>query len=242
MNDKADPAKSRMSRAIRNWMVNLNNYPGWREWQRSKISHILHFDEELELSAALPNEFKFSSHVEIEHAVITLYLALQDTVNSLRDVEWYFRRYPFANTPVSRYAHLTYCCELFFGRFYQFRERLKNLFDAVKKAVPNHQLDVGGFIKLFDKTFEDEIRARHNVHHRERFDDVAISRVFMVESFLATSDQASWHKEHLIHYRKAAKEWAVRTRRRADEMDRFVEGVAGALLNVCMFLDAAERA
>lgn len=241
MNDGSETARDRMSRATQNWMKQLDEYPGWREWRRSKIGHALHFDDEFMPPKEMAAEFKFSAPVETEHAVIMQYLTLLDTVNSLRDVEWYFRRYPFAGTPVTRYDHLTHCCELFFGRFYQFKERLKNLFDAVKRAVPNHGLDVGKFIKLFDKTFDDEIRARNGVHHRERFDEIAISRVFLTESIARSKPALGWEREARSHYRKAANEWAARTRRQADRMDQFVEAVADALLKVCPFLDESDQ-
>lgn len=221
-------------------MAKLNDYPGWRAWKRSQIGYTLYFDDEF-MRKERAGEFTFSAEVEAEHAVVTRYLELQDTVNSLRDVEWYFRRYPFAGTPVTRYNHLTHCCELFFGRFYQFKERLRTLFDAVGQAVPNHNMDFGKFIRLFDKTFEDEIRARHSVHHRERFDEVAISRVFLLESIATSKLEKGWGKEHLSHYRKAANEWAARTRLRADTMDEFVQAVTIALLKVCPFLDEADR-
>ncbi|MBC7906380.1 MAG: hypothetical protein H7Y60_06485 [Rhodospirillaceae bacterium] len=197
----------------------------------------MHFDDEFMPPKEMAEEFKFSEKAEAEHAVVMTYLTLLDAVSSLRDVEWYFRRYPFAGTPVTRYNHLTHCCELFFGRFYQFKERLKNLFDAVKRAVPNHGLDAGKFIKLFDKTFDDEIRARHGVHHRERFDEIAISRVFLMESIAILKPERGTENECRSLYRKAANEWAARTRHKADRMDEFAEAVAEALLKVCPFLD-----
>ena len=236
MSQITETAKSRISAAIRKWIIDLNKYPGWREWNRSKISYALYFDDEIQPSTRHSTEFKFSPEIEIEHAVIMSYMTLQDTVHSLRDVEWYFRRYPFAGTSVTRHSHLTNCCELYYSRFYRFRERLKNLFDAVERATPNHNLDVGKFIKLFDKTFDKEIRARHNLHHRERFDEVAISRIFLTESFAASKDQDIWHKEHLAHYRRTTNEWASRTVLCAEKMDRVLEAVATALLEICTFL------
>lgn len=241
MSDRAETATDRMSRATRNWLVKLNEYPGWREWRRSTIGYTLYFDDEFTQPREGASEFKFSATTDAEHAVVTLFLELQDTVNSLRDVEWYFRRYPFAGTPVTRYNHLTHCCELYFGRFYQFKERLKNLFNAVRRAVPGHGLEVGKFIKLFDKTFEDEIRARHGVHHRERFSDIAISRVFLIECVVTWGSKPGSEKEFLFQYRKAANEWAARIRRQADQMDTFIEAVAAALLNVCSFLDETDH-
>jgi len=75
-----------MSLAIRHWMTGLEDYPGWREWQRSKIERVLYFDDELTSRGVAEDEFIFSPEMEAQHAVVTLYLSLQDTVHALRDV------------------------------------------------------------------------------------------------------------------------------------------------------------
>lgn len=110
---------------------------------------------------------------------------------------------------------------------------------AVKSAVPNHGLDFGDFIKKFDKEFEQEIRARHGVHHHEAFDDVAISRIALLELTDSSSGRKSHKRRYQSHYRKTANEWASRTKRRSKALDMFVEAVADALLNTCPFLTVA---
>ena len=167
-----------------------------------------------------------------------LYLELLNTANALRDVEWYFRRYPFSRAPVTRESHLKYCCEMYFGRFYQFYERLKKLSKAVKSAAPNSKLDFGKFIKAFAKEFDQEIRARHRVHHNEAFDDVAISRIGLLELVASSDGRDLRRQEYQSHYRKTAKEWAERTKRRSKDLDQFVEAVAVALPKACSFLSA----
>lgn len=234
-------AQRRMWRATRNWIAKLKDYPGWREWNRSRIGHTFYFDDKFARSPESLGDFQFDYQTELEHIVVTRYLELLDAVASLRDIEWYFRRYPFTGTSVTRYTHLTHCCELYFGRFYQFKERLKNLFDAVKVAVPDHGLDVGRLIKQFDRNFKDEILARNTVHHRERFDDIAISRVFLTESILSAKSDPIERRVLQSRYRVVANEWTARIRRRAKHLDAYVEAVAEALLNACKFLDDSER-
>src|SRR3989339_49888 len=80
---ETEMARDRMSRAIRNWMVKLNDDPSWREWKRSSIGYTLHFDDEFMPPKEMADEFKFSSEtVDAEHAVVTRYMALHDTANS----------------------------------------------------------------------------------------------------------------------------------------------------------------
>lgn len=230
-------AQERISHAIGEWLKELQEYPGWREWKRLQIGHTLYFDDEFMPLEKSLEDFEFSPEMEKKHAVMMLYIELASAAHALRDVEWYFRRYPFSRTPVSRANHLTYCCEMYFGRFYQFRERLKKLSKAVKDAVPDHGLDFGKFIKAFNKEFDQEIRARNSVHHHEAFNDVAITRIALL-GLTGTSDD----HERLTrsHYRKATREWASRTRRNSEKLDQFVDAVAEALLNVCPFLVAKD--
>ncbi|SFK94387.1 hypothetical protein SAMN05444421_11149 [Celeribacter marinus] len=209
-------AQERISIAHRDWMHKLQEYPGWREWKRSHIGYTLNFDDEFMPPEKHAGDFKFSLEMELEHAVVTCYLELLSTANALRDVEWYFRRYPFSRAPVTRESHLKYCCEMYFARFYQFRERLKVLSKAVKSAVPNHGLDFGKFIKTFDKEFDPEIRARHGIHHHEAFDEVAISRIALLELSDPSDGRESRKRAYQSHYRKTANAWASRTKRRSN--------------------------
>lgn len=233
-------SQEKISHAIGDWMKKIQVYPGWQEWKRSHIGYTLNFDDELMPPDKYVEEFKFAPEIELQHAVVTSYLELLSIANALSDVEWYFRRYPFSRAPVTRESHLIYSCEMYFARFYQFRERLKVLSKSVASAVPDHGLDFGKFIKRFDKEFDREIRARHGVNHREGFDDVAISRIALLE--LTDSDDAreSRKREYQSHYRKTANEWALRTKNRSKTLDQFVEAVADGLLRVCPFLTVAE--
>jgi hypothetical protein len=221
-------------------MHKLQEYPGWREWNLSKIGFTLYFDDEFKSQEEHAKEFKFSPEMELEHAVVTSYMELLSTANALRDVEWYFRRYPFSRAPVTRESHLKYCCEMYFGRFYQFRERLKKISEALKRAVPDHGLDFGNLIKNFDKEFDQEIRARHGAHHREAFVNVAISRIALLELPDPSDDRELRKRAYQSYYRKTADEWASRTRRRSKALDKFVEAVADALLGACPFLTVAK--
>lgn len=230
------PQQELILSAIREWMLKLQEYPGWQEWKRSHIGYTIFGDDELIPDEEFSTEFKFSSNMEKEHAVVTCYMELLSTVNALRDVEWYFRRYPFSRAPVSRESHLKYCCEMYFGRFYQFRERLKKLSKVVTAAAPDHGLNFGKFIKNFDKEFDQEIRARHSVHHHEAFDEVAINRIALLEFAREVDENELRKREIQYHYRKTAKSWASRSRQKSQCLDKYVEAVAKALLECCSFL------
>jgi hypothetical protein len=229
--------RDRLVSAIATWMARLESYPGWKEWKRRHFVRTLHFDETLlSIPDELEAEFKFSDEVEREHAVIIKYLGLHETIRSLKECEFYFRRYPFRGLPVTRHSHITNVCEMYFGRFYEFKERLKSYFDAVSAAVPEHCLDIGEFIRLFERTFDQELRARNYIHHHNRFEDIAIDRILLTDSISMGQDEAGWRQEHLVAYRKFTREWAQRVVRRGEKVDEFLEAIARATLSSCRFL------
>lgn len=231
--------RQRLSSAIASFVRELDDYPGWREWNRGKFGHTLYFDDEFWRPDNRPAVFEFDPVTEKRHAVIMRYFSLLQTPDELRDLQFYFRRYPYAGTTITRYSHLSNCCELYFGRYYQYKERLKELFDAVEAAVGAHNLAIGKFIKTFDREFSPEIRERNSIHHRERFEDIEISRLFMVESVILSNPKRAgmeWEKGQKRYYRKAASTWAKRCVEQSERLDVFTEAVAEALLKVCPFL------
>lgn len=230
--------RDRMQAAMQGWLIGLNDYPGWREWKRKQIRHTLYFDDPLLTSTEAPwDAFVFSEEIEKQHAIILQYLGLEESIDLLKECEFYFRRYPFRGLPVTRHSHITNVCEMYFGRFYEFKERLRKYLNAMKKVVPKQQLDVGAIVKLFDKAFDQELRARHSVQHHCRFEDIAIDRVYLTGCTSHGNDAR--RREHVTAYRKLANEWARRARRRGTALDEFLEVVAGVTLANCGFLQSA---
>lgn len=228
--------RSRMSRAIGKWLITLDAIDGWKEYRRNRLIHTMDFDAPIIIRSNSPGDFVFPPDIDKQHAVVTQYLGLQQTIESLKECEFYFRRYPFRGLPVSRHAHITNVCEMYFGRFYEFKERMKKYFNAIKAVAPNQTLMIGKFIKLFEDVFEQELRARNKVNHHGRFEDIAIDKVFLTDVFSLSDDKKGMKQEHLAAYRKAANEWAKRVRTRGAKMDEFLEATAEATLAVCGFL------
>lgn len=125
---------------------------------------------------------------------------------------------------------------MYFGRFYEFRERLKKFLNVLAVAAPTHRIDIGKFIKLFDKEFDGELRARHSVHHHERFEDQAIDRVFLAHIVSTGRSGDGWKAERQAAYRKVTREWVARVRKRASRLDEFMEAAAQLTLSSCDFL------
>jgi hypothetical protein len=228
--------RDRMSNAIGVWVKKLDDVQGWTEYRRNRLRHTLDFDDPFFMPSEPPGDFVFPPDIEKQHAIIVQYLGLQQTIEALKECEYYFRRYPFRGLPVSRDAHLTNVCEMYFGRFYEFKERLKNYFDAVKVVEPKNTLEIGKFVKLFDKVFDQELRARNKVHHHARFEDIAIDKVLVTSVIANANEKKGWEQGRLVAYRKATNEWSKRVSTRGAKMDEFLEAIAEATLTVCRYL------
>ena len=227
--------RRRIGESIRNWLHILDSVPGWREWKKSHVAHVLFYDDPLPSSEVFEKEFNLDPQLEGQRNVIVLYLELLATLDDLKQVEWYFRRYPFGGTPVSHAQHLKFCCELYFGKFYQFKERLKKLSAAVKKSSPDHLHEFGTLIREFEKRFKPEISARNIINHHKSFDDVTLDRILVLG--LASKDSSK--EKNLLRgvYRSTSANWAKRARKRSIDLEIFVEVVAKMLLEGCAFLE-----
>lgn len=227
-----------MSKAISRWLITLEQYPGWKEYRRKRASHTLYYDDHF-CSTEHPGDFTFPKEIEIQHDVIMTYLEVCQTLDVLKQTEYYFRNYPFRNNEVSKCNHLTNICEMYFNRFYEMKERLKNYFKALKIAAPQFEIEVGSTIKQFERAFDSEIRARNEIHHHRRFEDLALNRIFLTEFIAASRGDTGWPQEHKACYRRLSKEWAARVRQSGTRLDVFMEEVARATLATCPFLKAS---
>ncbi|AHL32344.1 hypothetical protein CD58_05320 [Pseudomonas brassicacearum] len=238
--DPISKSTTMMLDAAVKWIGWLEDYPGWKEWNRERFSRTLYDDNLVpDADEAEQRVFVFSEDVERQHAVVFQYLSLQQTSTALRECEYYFRRFPFHGLPVAHSDHITNICEMYFGRFYEFRERLKKYLNVVAVAAPTRRIDVGGFIKVFDKEFDGELRARNSVHHHSRFEDAAIERVFLTHVVSTGPSGNGWKAERQAAYRKVTQEWVARVRKRASKLEEFMEAAAQLTLNSCDFLSVS---
>lgn len=163
--------------------------------------------------------------------IIESYTNLAQMVPAVRQCEYYFRRFPFSELPVTRNDHLRNVCEMYFDRVMQFRDRLKVSLNICKdyKVIDNNE--VSRLIKLFNRVFAFEHKSRNTTHHLVRFDYDDLNQLGMVElighSFPA--EIASLLTPRSL-YRKAAAQWVQRVRTRSEGLGQIVEYVAGLML------------
>lgn len=228
----------RMFAATGTWMKKLDEVPGWREWNRQKLRATLSVDdpwlgdEKIKL-----NHFQLPEPINREHAVVMSYYGLVTSLSSLRDCEYYFRRYPFRGLPVSHHDHLRYTCEMYFGRFYEFSERIKVASDVVHAALPGTKVPFGDLIKNFGKRFKAELKERNSVHHNDRFEDIRLDNIGIIFTAAAGENEPTHLMRRMRNsYREATREWAERVRRRSKHVEEYLEAVATLMLDHCTFL------
>lgn len=221
------------------WIATLQDFPGFARWKAQSVAATMSHDDERWNDVASPaNHFVFPPHIEKQHDAIVSFYGLHSTWQAMADTEFYFRRYPFSDLPVSMDTHLRYTCEAYFSRVYEFSERLKKCLPALNK-VAARQINVGALVKEFGRDFRDEIKARNLVHHHYRFDDVVLDRI-MIEGMMAMTPGAGgdrgWKSEQRRTYRKASLEWASRARKRSARVRVYLNAVADFVIQDCLFL------
>lgn len=229
--------QSELLDAISVWIKALDSYPGFRECQRKKLGALLSDLEGFSISDdAFPEKFKFTAEIDRQHEAILTYLSLAQSLHTLQQCEFYFRRYPFADLPVSKEDHIRNVCEMYFSRFYEFKERLKRCLNAVDATIEGN-INTGAVLKRFAKDFDQELRARNSIHHHERFDDGAIQGIGLA-LMMGYSDKVGpgWRDVANRGYRRSSAEWAARVKRRSKKVETYLEAVAGAMLDMCSYL------
>jgi len=234
MNDKYQKL---LDAAIGQWLKKIDQYPGWRKFQNNKIGYTFWDDWPISKDN-VPVEFNFPDEIEKQREVVVSYLSLSSSLIALKDVEYYFRRYPFHSLPITKHAHLRYICEMYFNRFYEFLERIKTCLNLVNLSINNRELDVGMLLKTFDKEFDQEIRARHSINHRDRFEDLVIDQIAILGIIGHKKSDSRWTLEYETQYRKASREWAERVKKRAVFVENFQETIAQAVFENCSYLNA----
>lgn len=222
-----------LARNISKWIVINTSSIEFKKFKRRQMRYALseEWERRLGLFADTPEEFIFPKEIDMQHDVIMAYFGLRQAHNMLSQCEYYFRRFPFRGTPVSRDDHARNVCEFYFGYFYIIRSRLKETLNKLKIACPN-SIDVGKWLRLFDKTFQPELRTRNRVHHHTPFEDIGLDRI-LLPRLLASGEEVgskNWERQHLSAYRAFSREWGLRARERARAVEIIIEGVSAAIL------------
>ena len=218
-----DTYRNRMSIATRQWTKEFHDSnPIWRKHIREKLSYILSETTDFDDKSALPKE------IENQRVLIVGYITLNVMIEDIQQCEYYLRRFPFRGLPVDRSSHVTNICEMYFNKCYQFKDRLKKYLTTLKSQVPG--LEVGSAIKQYNRIFEQELKARNAIHHKEQFSDLTIEKIFLNEKMLTNLAVRDYE------YRRATGFWIREIQSTVLILNQIVEAVAKATIERVPFL------
>jgi hypothetical protein len=233
--DTKHPKTSELLAAIAVWSRPLIGHPAFGQLARAKIGSAFDWEDDFPERNDRIREVVLPEPLATQHDAVMRFYNLWTAAERLKQVEFYFRCYPFRNGQVDHHEHLENICGMFFGGFYIFEERLKVYLTVLNKASSPRRIDVGRALKLYRNRFKIELRQRHDGTHVEPFDDVSIQAVMLRGIREQYSDPRN-RRVVTNAYRKASREWAGRAKSRAANVASFLEGVAAATLDIAIFL------
>jgi hypothetical protein len=180
-------------------------------------------------------EIVSSEREKKENAVVSAYLALASLGSSFSQCEYYFRRYPFRDLPISHSDHLRNVCEMYFDRVEQFRGRIKILVNSLKDLTEASDERYGALIRSYEKHFRWECRQRNLTHHHRRFEYDAIDQHGLID-LLRQSDMAPILPKPAKIYRQESQKWVKRVRAHHEVLLQVIDYAASLVLEKCQFL------
>lgn len=193
-----------------------------------------------ELRASVPDE-QVSPEERHLFDMLTGCLALMTMVSTLRQCEHYFRTRPRAFGDISRADHFRNCCEMYFDRMAQFKDRLKVALNAAKRYNPSMDYNVSNIVKAYDKAFKREIKARNHIHHIGRYDDTRLSQISLIELLSHGMPDIPRLLRLRSLVRSLSQDWVDRVHTSADVLDNLLEHVAGLIVNGMLPKDACPK-
>lgn len=174
---------------------------------------------------------EFSPQDQESYAVLQAYFGLALMVTCVEQCQYYFRRYPFRGLPISRTDHLRNCCEMYFDRIVQFRDRLKKVLNFCRSEGAIDASEVRRVLKIFDEAFDWEHRQRNQTHHHDRFDYLELNQLSLAEMVgTKLPETVQWMIKPRRLYRQAANEWVARIRTRVEGLNKVAEYAAELVL------------
>lgn len=234
--DMARSAKGAVWPRVSAWMMRLLDYPGFREWKNEVARRHMVYTVLPQVAIEPFNDFEFDAETLREHDIVAGYVRLIRAAADCRSTEHYFRRYPFRGLPIGRDEHLRTCCELYYSRVYQFRERLFRLLTWIGRRTKPKGLNVAALRDHFDAQLREELNARHRIHHEAAYSDFQLDALGQTDLLSSVGD--GWPRMSDADYHRIAREWRRRVSASADKLDFWVGVAAVLMLARCHFLTA----
>jgi hypothetical protein len=235
--EQSEQAQKELFERTTTWMkLNLTDHKEFLEWKNRQMRDIL-------LSGLLPDhepefleDFVFPKEIEIQLDLIQGYMELQSTLLSIKQCEFYFRRYPFATLGISRDAHISTCCELLFSRVYQFKEKWLAHLKRLSRRTKPTKIPTAFFEKQFRTVFDGILAARNEIHHERAYSDIQIKALGMGDLLALADSELNWTKVSQASYRQITNRWVKQVRSISKQIEVFAGFTAYLMLERCDFL------
>lgn len=232
-----EPIVSQFWDKLMRWTMVLQQNPEWRQFNKEKMIYTLSYDIDAPDEDDDRHVFVFDEKTQKEHTLLMSYVELISCFKAIGQCEFYFRRFPFRDFPVSHEDYLTRNCEMFFNKIYEFRERIKNLGAAMKALSPDKHFDTGKLIKQYDKSFRNELKERNLLNHHTRFSDVSLTRFGILTSLEDTPVKLPFIDSSAVEYCRICRDWIKTVRSRTDLVKLYLVKLTDFLAANCDFLD-----
>jgi hypothetical protein len=230
----AREAHKQIQPKLTSWLNRILQDEAYREWKTKQINQTLLVgilpDSEIE---HLP-DFRFSPEIERQYPLVQGYFEVMSTWISTHQTQFYFRRRP--GNLVSREAHLSTCCELFFGRVYQFKERwIKHIKQLARRTHPKG-LPVESWEREFRSRFGSILDARHSVHHETSYSDIQTKAAGLGELLAFGNPELDFLVMPRGAYRKIISRWVKEVQVASEGLELYLGLTAKLMLQRCDFL------
>lgn len=223
------------------WLKSFSEQDGFLEWKNRHIAATL-------VSGLIPDgepehieDFPLSDALIREHEIVSGYLEIQTCLMTIRECEHYFRKYPFKKEEITREAHLRTCCELFFGRIFQFRERYFKLLKRVQRRSKRKVLVVETISQQFEQRFQQVVDARNDFSHHKAYQDIHLNAVGLGDLLSSANDDLRFMRLPVRSYRAIAKYWINQVNQAVEQLDVFIGVLALVMLDLCTFLPEPQQ-
>ena len=150
---------------------------------------------------------------------------ITESLDRLRDIAVYVRRFPYSDTSISKSAHLRYHVENYLNEVYILRNRLEAY---LKVVVRLYKQDArSSRVKTITATLQDTmprtfavptaVRGKHV--HRQRYSDADLERLRLLELLKDDSNHwASAYESTYLDVRRLKRAWIERMNRQIDKL------------------------
>jgi len=145
----------------------------------------------------------------LKSEIFRSYFSLLNIFYAIEQTQYYFRRYPFSDMPISKSDHLVTVCELYFDRIGRFRDRVKNLTKLLKQARGEPDERYGRLVRWLNDNLDGELRNRNFIQHHGRFECFSAERLKLME-LLSINDRSAFKETQRDLYRNETQKWAAR--------------------------------